>query len=371
MRDWSGSKGAIAASQGSSAALVLKFLPYRRRFEPPLKTAHGLWVEREGLVVQLRRADGTCGYGEIAPLPWFGTETLAAAIALLRELPLLNDSIAVETLIPEEFPATRFGLGLALAQLRGALPDAQAWADLDCPASLCALLPPGQAALRAWQPLYRQGHRTFKWKLGLAALDRELAELTFLRRSLPPDAQLRLDANGSLSLTEAELCLAHCDALAAQASAIEFLEQPLAPQRWAETLDLSRRYQTPLALDEAVATLPQLQHVCDQGWRGIVVIKGAIAGDPLAVVSFCHRQQLDVVWSSVFETAIGRRGVLAMAAALGALDRAVAPGAANSHCPMPRRALGLGVGQWLADGLGEAVGATAIGDEALWQRLSN
>ena len=59
--------------------LHLQFRRYRLPFRTPVRTAHGLWAEREGLIVRLtdaaQGAADAVGWGEAAPIPWFGTET--------------------------------------------------------------------------------------------------------------------------------------------------------------------------------------------------------------------------------------------------------------------------------------------------------
>ena len=59
--------------------------PYRRAFRQPLRTAHGEWATREGFLVRVEQ-EGRVGYGEVAPLPEFGSETLAEATAFLEQL---------------------------------------------------------------------------------------------------------------------------------------------------------------------------------------------------------------------------------------------------------------------------------------------
>ncbi|HRE08169.1 MAG TPA: o-succinylbenzoate synthase, partial [Opitutaceae bacterium] len=49
---------------------------YALPFRTPLRTAHGRWSVREGLLLRLRTEEGATGYGEVAPIPGFGRETL-------------------------------------------------------------------------------------------------------------------------------------------------------------------------------------------------------------------------------------------------------------------------------------------------------
>jgi O-succinylbenzoate synthase len=88
-------------------------------------------------------------------------------------------------------------------------------------------------------------------------------------------------------------------------------------------LELSNYYSTKIALDESVATLQQLENCYQQGWRSIFVIKPGIVGSPSRLRKFCQQHQIDVVFSSVFETAIGRQAALKLAAELSSNHRAV------------------------------------------------
>ncbi|HBY81634.1 MAG TPA: o-succinylbenzoate synthase, partial [Cyanobacteria bacterium UBA11148] len=191
------------------------------------------------------------------------------------------------------------------------------------------LLPTGEAALESWQIGWNQGYRTFKWKMGVATFEEELKVFDRLVQLLPPSAKLRLDANGGLSIQEAERWLKISD----DTGIIEFIEQPISPKEFNQMLKMSNQYSTPIALDESVATLSQLEECYDNGWRGIYVIKAAIAGSPKRLRQFCQTHDIDIVFSSVFETAIGRHAALQLAAKLSNRDRAV----------------GFGINHWFTD----------------------
>jgi o-succinylbenzoate synthase len=295
-----------------------EFRPYQRQFTRPLQTHHGLWEVRAGIVLKLTDRNGQVSWGEIAPIPWFGSETLEQALEFCRQLPdRLSESEIFA--IPDRLPACQFGfesawMGLTTAAARS-LP-------------FSALLPAGKAALETWETHWEAGQRTFKWKIGVGSIDLELNLLNQLVQTLPPTANLRLDANGGLSFTEAQIWLEQCDRLA-----IEFLEQPLPPNQLDGMLELAAEYVTPIALDESVATLTQLAACYDQGWRGVFVIKPAIVGSPRRLRQFCHTHAIDAVFSSSLETAIGRRAGLTLAAEL-------------TH---PNRAIGYGTASWFAD----------------------
>jgi o-succinylbenzoate synthase len=54
-----------------------------------------------------------------------------------------------------------------------------------------------------------------------------------------------------------------------------------------------------------------------------MVVKAAIAGYPQALRDFLNTHTVDVVFSSVFETEVGRRAALALAQVFNASDRAI------------------------------------------------
>lgn len=305
--------------------IELAVRPYRRRFAQPLHTAHGPWGWREGLLIRLRDGLGRLGYGEVAPIPWFGSETVAAALAFCSAGEWRGGEV------PDALPATQFGLESALADLTGENAGKE-----PAISAICGLLPAGPSVLDIAPQRLAQGHGTLKWKIGVHPVTEEIRWLEQLVADLPHGTQLRLDANGGLSLAQAEQWLAACDRLNnnPQLATVEHLEQPLPPDQFDQMLELTHQYKTAIALDESVATVAQLERCWGQGWRGVFVVKPAIAGSTQRLQAFCQQHRPRLVFSSAFETAIGRRAALAIAARC-------------SPCPNP--ALGFGTRGYFAD----------------------
>lgn len=291
-----------------------QFRPYERRFKLPLQTSYGIWEVREGIIITLTDETGKTNQGEIAPISWFGSESLTAALLFCQQLP--TEITAKEIFsIPDDLPACQFAFASA-SKLQPSPPSTLTYSGL---------LPAGRAALQQWETLWQRGYRTFKWKIGVYPIAEELSIFDLLGRSLPKSAKLRLDANGGLSYDKANLWLWTCDNLSAEQLPveIEFIEQPLPVAQFDEMLELGSCYGTAIALDESVATFNQLVRCYEQGWRGIFVIKPCIAGYPSRLRQFCQERNIDVVFSSVFETEVGRKAALNIAAELSCHDRAV------------------------------------------------
>ena len=294
----------------------LQFHDYQRHFRQPLHTSHGIWEKREGIILSLTDEEGRVGWGEIAPIPWFGSETLAMAYSFCQRL---GGKVTTEAIanIPDSLPACQFAFESALEDLFNLDQDK----NLD-KFGYSYLLARGEDALKA----IPQKKGTFKWKIGLASLEEEIGLFQRLIQLLPSQSKLRLDANGGLNWEEAQQWLKIAD----ESGVVEFLEQPLSPDNFAAMLDLSQGYSTSLALDESVATLQDLENCYHRGWSGIFVIKAAIAGSPKKLRHFCQQHSLDAIFSSAFETKIGRKAALRLAAELS----------------NPERALGFGVNHW-------------------------
>lgn len=301
-----------------------QFQPYQRPFKTPLKTAHGIWNIREGIILNLTNKQGNIGWGEIAPLSWFGSETLEDAIAFCQKLPSIISTETIFT-ISDSLPACQFGFESALIEL-----NSNPLVDLS-KLQYSGLLPTGEIVLNTWETLFQQGYQTLKWKIGVDEITTEinifkqLVKIVIETLSSPQKIRLRLDANGGLTFEQAEYWLETCDLINANQDLIEieFLEQPLSISQLDLMLELCDRYSTSLALDESVANLQQLNSCYQQGWSNIFVIKPAIFGSPRKLKNFCQKNKIDTVFSSVFETDIGQNSALKIASELLLYNRAV------------------------------------------------
>jgi O-succinylbenzoate synthase len=317
------------------------FRYFSQKFTKPIITNHGVWEIRESIIIRLIDEKDQITWGEISPISWFGSETIEQALDFCRQLPHTITTEIIFT-IPDKLPACQFAFessthagGFRLCSSDFQSPgtfESSTHAGRFC---LCSrdfqspnltnltysgLLPAGKSALNQWSNLWKQGYKTFKWKIGVHEINQELEIFDLLISSLPTSAKLRLDANGGLTYQQAKLWLKKCDQFLPK---IEFIEQPLSVDKFTEMQALSNLYLTPIALDESIANLHQLESCFQQGWRGIFVIKPGIFGSPSRLREFCKQHQIDMVFSSVFETEIGRQASLQLAAELSTNNRAV------------------------------------------------
>lgn len=334
----------------------LNYRRYSLTFSRTVRTAHGFWQLREGVLVRIEGGDGKLGFGEAAPIPWFGTETVDEVVEYLDSLGGLFR--------PEFAEEAKLRHPCAVCALRAATEDLQESPSSGSPRAalqVAALLPAGRAALAAVGPLAEQGFRVFKWKVGVGDPGDEQAMLGDLLGSLPSGSKLRLDANGAWDARIAARWLDRCAGLP-----IEYVEQPVAPGSRASQdtlLGLAADYPTDLALDESLVRDADFDHWLGLGWRGVYVVKPLLLADAAGRLRELETRGAKVVFSSALETAIGACQILRLAFSWNG----------------SRRALGLGVWPLFQNSLfdGPALAPflreeelQSINPERLWNALS-
>lgn len=313
------------------------------------------------MLVRLAGAsDGVVGYGEVAPIPDFGTETVDGAEAVLRELgtQASDEQIAA---VPEHYRCVRQALASARAGA-GAVAGARS-------IGVAALLPAGRAALEAVRAKEEMGFRVFKWKVGVGDVADELSLLDDLCGALPTGAKMRLDANGAWDRRKAERWLERC-----ADRPVEFLEQPVAVEaRGAEDLlrGLAEDFPTPIGLDESIASEGDIERWVGAGWPGIYVVKPSLLGDVAGAMARLKQANAKVVFSSALETAVGAKAALRWAFQW--------EGEVAADGTTVRRALGFGVWPLFADARFDGPFAAPflssdeverLNAEAVWNALS-
>jgi O-succinylbenzoate synthase len=253
---------------------------------------------REGLLVALG-VDGREGIGDAAPLPGLSHETLdevvRAARALAGRAPV---TIADLSHLEVSLPSLGFALQAAALDLLGVAPSALRTARLltDEPQDL------------------RNVGGVVKVKVGRADLD---VECERLRRLAAHGLRLRLDGNRRLDIDDTR-------ALAAAAGdALEFFEEPT-PRALLAALDV------PLALDESLddalgalppgATAEQLHEMLRALPPAKVwVVKPTILGPARVarLLASAPGSDVTIVFSSAYDSAVGRRGLVRLGAQRG------------------------------------------------------
>jgi o-succinylbenzoate synthase len=358
---------------------LLQFRRYRLPMRVPVQTAHGMWTEREGVIVRLEDSTGDVGFGEAAVIPWFGTETADEVETACRDLGERVDDARLAQ-VPARLACLRNAMTNARDEIFLAKEVDEKTAPKQAPyLSVAALLSAGRLALGQVGPKADAGFRVFKWKVGVGDIADELGLLDDLCAVLQTGAKLRLDANGAWNRRQAERWLERC-----AERPVEFVEQPcFAPRDGASqgatprsrTDDLlsglAADWPTPIALDESLVGERDIERWIGAGWPGVFVVKTSLLGDVAGALARLEKAKAKVVFSSALETAVGARAALRAAFAW---TRSTSPGQAAEA-----RALGFGVWPLFADARFDGPAAAPllrwedverIDSEAVWNTLS-
>ena len=280
----------------------ISFKHYRRTFTRPLQTAYGKWLVREGFLVRFEDC-GHVGYGEVVPIPEFGTETVEEAAAFLKEI-----SCCPDREVPEAFPCC--ASAFSCARMTSCLP-ARSY-------EVAALLPTGEAAFAAAIQKEKLGYRTFKWKLGVKELSQEQGIFSAIAENMPKGVLFRLDANGAWSMKAFESWLSFLQPFRGR---IEWIEQPLPAGDESTIARCSEGSGLSAALDESLVGPNGLRWL--EEWKGPLVVKPLLMGNCGSLLERLRPIADRVVLSSVFETAIGLLNVLRLADALPEMGHAI------------------------------------------------
>lgn len=278
---------------------------YSRRFIRPLETGHGVWKAREGILIKLESEKGT-GFGEVAPIPFFKTETMDEAQAFINSL---GDVINAEDLqIPETLPCTAFALSSAMAQINKVVKT-----KTDKVFPVAGLLPSGRPAIDAFATKMSSGFKTFKWKIGVHSFEEETQIFDDLINDCESEVQFRLDANASMSEDTLEKWMQYTER---HRSYIEFFEQPMSIGEELQMGALSAKYKIPIALDESLNGPGGQQWLDPDKWAGFFVIKPSALGSIDLLMDYFSKLGSRCIVSSAFETSIGLASCLELASLL-------------------------------------------------------
>lgn len=276
---------------------------------------------REGILVRITVTDGTEGWGDVAPLPGFSTESLAAAQDALYAAAALRGQPVQAALarVAEEVHASsvRFGLEQALFDVRAqaagtTLPHVLCEAPRSVVSLNALVTGSGDAALDEADRLRAAGYRAVKLKVGRQSVADDVALVRRVKDRLGGVA-LRLDANRAWSLDEA-----HAFADGVADVPIEYVEEPLADV--AALPDFAAVAGLPVALDE---TVQEGGSPAAHPYARAIVIKPTLVGG-LVRAQQMARQAVESgatpVVSAAFESGVGLRGLVALSACLGPAD---------------------------------------------------
>lgn len=284
-----------------------------RAFPVPVRTAQGLFTQRESLLITLSDGENS-GEGECAPWPGFGCELLDDAETFLK---------SCNGFLPEKIPSDLPCLGHAVSAALFFCENP--WMrDLPPPNECTRLISrsienSAEEIIKTLTREHRNGFTSFKIKIGLTSPEEELRFCEKLLAGVPEKVTLRLDANGGFDTT-------FLPALADLSGfrSLEFVEQPLpaTAENDARVFALAEKGRR-FALDESVREpwmFPKSSPV-------VAVIKPLFVSDYSRLLAWLSENNGPrVVISTAFENSEAGRDALLCAAASCCAKRCLSGG---------------------------------------------
>lgn len=316
----------------------VRIQPYSVPLVRPWMGASAAMARRRGALVAVLTADGITGWGDCAPLPSTGDAGLQAAIvalsAAIGRLSGIELDTALTLIESIDKPEARWAFETALLDARArseGLPLSRVLSatSVDAVEVNAALGPLDEACLNRSRAALGQGFAIGKIKVGLGAVEDEIMALREVVSVTGSRLRLRLDANQAWSEDDARRMLGALAALP-----IDGIEEPLTCPTPASLAALQADLPFPIAVDESIRELGLPALLAQRSIRRLVIKPARLGGlrSVLRIADRCADADVELVLTSVVDTAIGVTAAAHLAAAL------------------PRRAVhGLATSAWLAE----------------------
>jgi o-succinylbenzoate synthase len=311
----------------------LRLSRFQVPFRQPYATSAGTATHREGVLVQVGTDTGVSGLGESSWLPHearnaaelfraladMAGRMIGADAGELRQRPRLVAPQAWAGVDTAIWDASARADGLPLSRFVSDGQTSRRPAGTTRPAKPVAVnalvtapITPDavDAALRA----ISEGYTTVKLKVGVVpSAGKEVERVKAVRRALPRDCKLRLDANGAWDETTAVTVLSAIHSLD-----IEYVEQPVAPGNLG-ALARIRQAGARIAADEDVVDLDTARRVIEASAADVLVLKPIALGGvqpALLVAQEARDAGIEVAITTSIDTGVGTALALQLAAVL-------------------------------------------------------
>lgn len=284
---------------------------------------------REGLLLELVDEDGTTGLGEASPLPGFSQENLEETASQLGDLAssmlgleITEDCTNLEGAFVRDLdsmelaPSVRFGFELAAwntyAKAKGeSIPEILSSSPAASVPVNALISGSSEETLLEARRVRGSGYEAVKLKVGGQTVEEDV-EFVRAVGDVLGDVVLRLDANRAWSFEEAvRFARATADV------GYEYIEEPLTdPSKLPE---LASEYGMPVALDESLVGLRPVE-LEEHSYARAFVLKPTLLGGlsrALRISGIALDLGVTPVVSSTYETGVGMRALISLAAGIG------------------------------------------------------
>ena len=311
-------------------------------FKQPAGTSRGVYTTRKIWLVYLSDGKKT-GMGECAPLPDLSCDVRNDYEEVLEGFcQKLCESGEIDYEAMRDYPSMLFGLETALLNLQHGdimFDTAFSRGEVGIPINGLVWMGNYDEMLQRMELKLEKGFRCVKLKIGAIDFDQELDLVKRIRNRFSfHEVELRLDANGAFPYEEA---LYKLELLSQYA--IHSIEQPIKAQQWALMAELCRESPLPIALDEELIGVNDLEmkhHMLNIIKPRYIILKPSLHGGMQGCrewIKTARDMGIGSWITSALESNIGLNAIAQFAADVY-----------GDHITMPQ---GLGTGQLFTDNI--------------------
>ncbi len=310
------------------------YIEYCLDFKFPAGTSRGVLLHKPSSFLLLEE-DGFTGIGECSTIPNLSIDPVETYSEKLEEVcRLLNEGFDPGSIDLSLFPSIAFGLETALLDLkaRGSkclFPSAFTQGETGIPINGLVWMGDKDFMQKQIREKIAAGYHCIKLKVGALDFETELEIISGIRQQFSPeDIELRLDANGGFTPTDA---LEKLEKLAA--FHIHSIEQPIKQKQFEAMAMLCRQSPIPIVLDEELIGVrpADKEFILEKIKPAYIILKPSLVGGFRQSEEWIRlAEKHNIAWwiTSALEANIGLNAIAQWTYTL------------NSHLPQ-----GLGTGQ--------------------------
>jgi o-succinylbenzoate synthase len=295
----------------------IKYKPFRTGLKTKFLSSANQITERTGFYVSIEDQYGNKGIGEISPLTGFSKESVLDA---KKDVEYLIKLLIGKKIDPKQFlssdslyhkvivPSVSFGFEQALLNLlfshnRNFFSKQISLSQKEIiPVNTVIDLTDKNVILNEVMDNIKSGYQTIKLKVGRKNFNDDLEILDTLRKNIPDEVQIRLDANCAWDVDTA-----YKNIQSFAPYKIQYIEDPC--EHIEDLINLSKVSPVPIAPDFTLTSIDELKKIITNDLFQFIVIKPMILGSIFNLIEIMNLAEIKntyVVISSAFETAVGR-----------------------------------------------------------------
>jgi len=266
-----------------------------------------------GLILCLTTENGSIGVGESSPIGPGTSKNIGRISEELSNIAptlLHNNSVNLATRLKtlNLSPQLLFGIETAILDLEGkisGLPISSMIGGKPTSFEVNALIASDDSKEIISESRYAisQGFRTLKIKIGHGPQQADEEMLSALREVVGPDIKIRLDPNQAWTIPQAIESIKRLEKFD-----IEYIEQPVSARIPNHLAQVRSSVAIPIAADEALGSLQDLERIIAQDSADILIIKASRLGGiskSLEIIDSAKRVGKEIVITSSLESDIG------------------------------------------------------------------